>query len=103
MENRVTLLEQFRNALTGYANRDLTHARNIEYVIFIPLESIKEDKGETDKFIEFSRLVKDTEEWNCPVNMIPTTEGAVKGIEMVFIFNQETKYSDIINKLETYL
>jgi hypothetical protein len=103
LEKRVTLLESFRNEVEQFKDKKQLGRMDMEHVIFLPSVVLRDQEGETEEFVKAARKIRDTQAWNCPVQMEAKTEGRITGVELLFGFSPSTDFDAIIEELNNRL
>lgn len=101
MSTKNSLLDSFEKVVQTYSTKKLNYVGKTEHVIFIPLELVKGDRGGTDSFVKVARDINKEVSWGCPVSLESKTEGAVKGIEVVFGFSETTDFNGILDYINS--
>jgi len=98
---RKPLLNQLRDIVARYQNRKTVGRMRTEHAVFIPSQLMIDKAQETDNFIRVARAINNQEDFNCPVSAEKHETSNISGIEFVFYFNADTKFSEIIEEIDT--
>lgn len=98
--NRKPLVEQLKEAIEFFSKRKTVGIMKTEHSVFIPSEMIVYSSKEVEEFIRAARRINENSHLGCPVIAEEVNLG-VQGIEFVFQFSEETKFTDIIRELDS--